>query len=153
MPPSQFQWQDKCGLTWDVCVRETPIDVSWYASPGRIGGRYEAYVLTHTLDCQEWLPMARLIDVRINSRMENRGAGTMLVREVIEECKRRGHVGIEGDVSSVDSGHFDKLKYFYKRLGFSVVFYGPEHPDYSYNKVGKIEMKFANAECPLRNDI
>ena len=54
--------------------------------------------------------------VEVNERMENRGAGSMLVGEAIEECKRRGHVGIEGKISSVDSDHFDKLKHFYEKL-------------------------------------
>ena len=67
----------------------------------------------------------------------------MLVGEAIKECKRRGHEGIEGHLSSADSDHFDKLKHFYQRLGFSVVFYEPEHPDYRrYRRVGKIELTF-----------
>ena len=102
-----------------------------------------AHVQTQDLDSQRQLPMACLLDVEVNERMENRGAGSMLVGEAIEECKRRGHVGIEGKISSVDSDHFDKLKHFYEKLGFTVVFYAPEHPDYRHNRVGKIEMLFS----------
>ena len=43
--------------------------------------------------------MAHLMDVEVNERMENRGAGSMLVGQAIEECKRRGHEGIEGEIS------------------------------------------------------
>ena len=91
--------------------------------------------------------MAHLTDVRVERRMENRGAGSMLVRRAIEECKRRGHKGIEGDLSSVDMDHFDKLKHFYEKLGFTVIFYEPEHPDYRNPWDGKIEMTFGE-ECP-----
>ena len=68
----------------------------------------------------------------------------MLVREVIKECKRRGHEGIEGKLSDADSDHFDKLKHFYEKLGFSVGFYTEEHPDYRFDRVGEVEMVFDN---------
>ena len=87
--------------------------------------------------------MAHLMDVQVNRHMENRGVGSMLVQEAAKECKLRGHRGIEGKISSVDSDHFDKLKHFYEKLGFTVVFYAPEHPDYRHNRVGKIEMLFS----------
>ena len=66
----------------------------------------------------------------------------MLVREAIEECRRRGYKGIHGYLSYVDRGHFRKTKHFYEKLGFSVVFYAEEHPDYRFERVGKIEMVF-----------
>ena len=86
--------------------------------------------------------MAFLNDVRVDDRIENRGLGSMLVREAIEECKRRGHKGLYGHLSEVDKDHFSKLKHFYGRLGFSIVFYGTTHPNYKFNRVGKIEMAF-----------
>lgn len=141
----QLQWRDRCGLIWNVYLVETPIDLSWHARPRDVGGRYEAHVLTHSLDFQQQLPIARLIDVRVNRRMENRGAGSMLVRRAVEECTRRGHKGIEGDISSVDSDHFDKLRHFYEKLGFSVIFFEPDHPEYRCYRVGKIEMAFGQS--------
>ena len=102
-----------------------------------------AYVQTHSYNTGEQLPMALLTDVEINRYMENRGAGSMLLQRAIVECKRRGHKGIEGKLSSVDTDHFDKLKYFYEKLGFSVVFYEPEHPDFSPGRVGKVELMFS----------
>ena len=86
--------------------------------------------------------MAYLTDVQVDKYLENRGVGSMLVGEAIKECKLRGHKGIEGDLSNVDSDHFDKLEYFYEKLGFTVVFYEPEHPDYSPRRVGKVELIF-----------
>ena len=102
-----------------------------------------AHVQTHDLDSQRQLPMACLLDVEVNERMENRGAGSMLVGQAIEECKRRGHEGIEGEISFVDSDHFDKLKYFYEKMGFSFVIYDSEHPNYGSTRVGKIEVFFS----------
>ena len=137
----QFQWRDKCGLVWDVYVVEDPVSVSWFARPGGyVGGRCETHLQTHTIDLQQQLSMAHLMDVQVNRHMENRGVGSMLVQEAAKECKLRGHRGIEGDISSVDSDHFDKLKHFYEKMGFSVVLYPPEHPDYNPRRVGKVEL-------------
>ena len=88
------------------------------------------------------LMMARLIDVRVSKQLENRGLGSLLVGQAITECKQRGHRGIEGKLSTVDSGHFDKLEYFYKRLGFSVTFYESSHPLYEPPFVGRIKLLF-----------
>ena len=88
--------------------------------------------------------MALLNDVRVDKLIEDRGLGSMLVREAIEECKRRGHKGICGYLSEADSCHFPKLKYFYNKLGFSVGFYDVKHSDYRFDRVGEIEMFFNN---------
>ena len=66
----------------------------------------------------------------------------MLVREALEICQRLGQEGMDGDLSIVDSDHFDKLKHFYEKLGFSVIFYSPGDPDYRISRVGKIDIKF-----------
>ena len=143
----QFWWGDRCGLIWHGHMEDTPPFLTWRLRPENVGGRYEVHVKTHSFDSGEQLPMAHLTDVRVERRMENRGAGSMLVRRAIEECKRRGHKGIKGDLSSVDMDHFDKLKHFYEKLGFTVIFYEPEHPDYRNPWDGKIEMTFGE-ECP-----
>ncbi len=141
----RFQWRDKYGLVWTGELDETSSMLTWFIRPRDWGGRCVAHVQTHSYHTGEQLPMALLTDVEIDRYMENRGAGSMLVRRAIEECKRRGHKGIEGYLSSVDIDHFDKLKYFYEKLGFSVVFYGVKDPDYRFDRVGKIEMIFSNA--------
>ena len=139
----QFQWRDRCGLAWDVDIYDDGALISWIARPRYVGGHYMAHVQTHAHDSQRQLPMAYLLDVEVNERMENRGAGSMLVGQAIEECKRRGHEGIEGEISFVDSDHIDKLKYFYEKMGFSFVTYDSEHPKYGSTRVGKIEMFFS----------
>ncbi len=137
----RFSWPDKYRQAWDVYVFEEGNCVSWYARLGNVGGKYEATLETHSHKGQR-LAMAHLIDVMVDERMENRGLGSMLVKEAIKEARRLGHKGIEGYLSSVDRDNFPKLKHFYKKLGFSVVFYEPEHPDYQFHRVGKVEMVF-----------
>ena len=137
-----FRWADKFGLVWDVYVIEDEKSLSWYAMPNGLGGRYSAYVETHDYKLNQMLTMARLIDVRVSKQLEDRGVGSLLVGQAITECKQRGHRGIGGDLSTVDGGHFDKLEYFYKRLGFSVIFYEPSDPLYKPPFVGRIEMIF-----------
>ena len=115
-------------------------------------GKGRAFVKTHdyldiALDAYEGgllltLPMAFLGDVRVEREFENRGVGSMLVEEAIAECKRRGNEGIEGNISEVDAGHFDKLDHFYTKLGVSVVFYDREDPECSDLRRGKVELRF-----------
>ncbi len=138
----QFQWRDKEGLLWSGHMGEDPVMLRWRVRPHGWRGRHIAYVRTHDLSSLVMLPMAQLTDVEIEKWAENRGVGSMLVARAIEECKRRGHKGMEGDLSSVDSDHFDKLKHFYEKLGFTVTFFDRNHPDRRGWKVGRIEMMF-----------
>ena len=141
----RFEWRDRYGLVWDVYVYDDETLISWFARPrydGYIGGTNLAHVSTHTFDPLRKSPKARLQDVQIDRYLENRGTGSMLVRQAIEECKRRGHEGIEGKLSSVDSDHFDKLKHFYEKMGFSFVIYDSDHPNHGGTRVGKIQLIF-----------
>lgn len=141
----QFQWQDPRELTWDVIFYQYPGDFRGFAESGHHGESNRVYVRTHCVrDRDQKLLMARLEDVRVNSRFENRGIGTMLVKESIAECKRRGHKGIDGYLSSVDRDHLSKLIHFYKKLGFSVEVYEREQRE----GIGKLEMLFDDA--PVR---
>ena len=80
--------------------------------------------------------------MRVNSFMENRGVGSMLVKEAIDACKRRGNLGIDGNISKVDRDHFDKLKHFYERLGFDFELFDAERLDGRSNTVGRVFMRF-----------
>ena len=66
----------------------------------------------------------------------------MLLSRAIAACRTRGHEGIESELSEVDSGHFDKLKHFYEKFGFTVTFYSPEGPGYNHRRRGEIRLKF-----------
>ena len=144
--------RDKYGSIWDVYQIDDQTTFSLYARQLSEGVQGQALVKTHEvmrirLDAQEEtvlqkLPVAFLGDVRVEEQFENRGVGSMLVEEVLAECKRRGHRGIEGSLSEVDRDHFGKLEYFYKKLGFSVVFYKCDDPEYNELGPGKVELRF-----------
>ena len=134
----RFQWQDKTGRAWIVHFYNEPWGFEGFVASEHENGTGSIRIQTHQLSQEK--SIARLADVQVDDRIENRGMGTMLVMEAIKECKRRGHVGIDGYLSIADSDHFPKLKYFYTKLGFSVVFFTDKHPDYSYDRVGKIDL-------------
>ena len=137
-PFRRFQWQDKTGRTWIVHFYNESWGFEGFAASEHEHGTGSIHIQTHQLSQEQ--SIARLAYVQVDDRIENRGMGTMLVREAVKECKRRGHRGIDGYLSSADSDHFLKLKHFYTNLGFSVVFFTEKHPDYSHDRVGKIEM-------------
>lgn len=138
----QFQWEDKHGRLWSGHMEEDPAMLTWRVRPEGYEGRHVIYVKTHDFSSLEMLPMAHLTDVEVEKWAENRGVGSMLVQRAIEECKRRGHKGMEGDLSGVDADHFDKLKYFYEKLGFTVTFFGREPSDIRKSWAGNIEIIF-----------
>lgn len=54
------------------------------------------------------------------SNVENRGFGSILLRNVIELGKQFDCKTITGKLSSVDYDHFDKLKHLYEKFNFEV---------------------------------
>ena len=139
----RFQWRDKYGLLWIVAFSESPIGFSGFLASRQVRGTGLIYVQTHDTNDQRQ-PMAFVNDVRVDPSIENRGLGSMLIREAIKECMRRGHKGMGGHLSEVDRGRFPKLKYFYERLGFSVTIYSENQPSSRSGWAGKIEMVFDN---------
>lgn len=54
------------------------------------------------------------------SNIENKGYGSILLRNVIKLAKQLGCKTIAGNLSEVDSDHFDKLRHLYEKYGFKV---------------------------------
>ena len=54
------------------------------------------------------------------SDIENKGYGSILLRNVIELARTINVSRITGNLSAVDSNHFDKLEYLYSKYGFKV---------------------------------
>ena len=124
-PIKQARWRDRFDLQWNVIQEDIGGLVEWRCTPSlrrMAGGRCTASVQTVDPQTRTYLDAAKLLDVRVHPNFENRGVGSMLVRMVIEECKRRGNRHIWGVLSEVARDHFDKLEHFYKKLGFSVTF-------------------------------
>lgn len=145
-----FAWRDRTRLTWHFRQEEDIHMVSWYGLADGCNYGCKAYVKTHQIDLGDsededtvrLLEIGRIIDVRVDSSMENRGVGSMLVKAAIEACKRRGNLGIDGEISRVDRDHFDKLKHFYEKLGFDFELFDAERLDVRSITVGRIFMRF-----------
>lgn len=54
------------------------------------------------------------------SDIENKGYGSILLRNVVKLAKLIGLRQITGNLSAVDSDHFGKLRYIYEKFGFEV---------------------------------
>ena len=143
---SKFQWRDRLGKIWTVRFAKSPIGFSARVTSGTKLRAGEIHVQTYSTGDPK-PHIARLNDLQVGAPFENRGMGSMLVREALEICQRLGQEGMDGDLSIVDSDHFDKLKHFYEKLGFSVIFYSPGDPDYRISRVGKIDIKFENVKA------
>ena len=137
----RLRWRDRNGLIWNAGLYNRSMGFSGFAVSNHQRGTGAIYVQTHDILARKQ-SMGFLNDVLGDSRIENRGLGSMLIGEAIGACIRRGHIGMQGYLSEVDAGHFSKLKYFYEKRGFSVVFWDVRHPDYRFDRVGKIETVF-----------
>lgn len=56
----------------------------------------------------------------IKSEVENRGYGSLVLKNIIKLAIKLGAQEITGSLSIVDSGHFDKLEHFYSKHGFDI---------------------------------
>lgn len=56
----------------------------------------------------------------IQAFIENKGYGSIMLRNIITLAKNVSVREITGNLSSTDSDHFDKLKHFYDKFGFMV---------------------------------
>lgn len=137
----RFRWKDRAGRLWHVVFNNRYTGFSGYTAHEHEYGTSAIHIQTHGVEFRK-LPMAYLTDVRVAPEIQDRGIGSMLVATAIEECRQRGHAGIEGYLSDVDSDHFQKLEFFYRRLGFYVAFADPNDADYRFNRAGKIELVF-----------
>lgn len=85
-------------------------------------------VLVRRKDLCEVASMKLVVDMEeseillgdFNSRVENKGYGSILLQNLIKLGKELGIKRINGNLSTVDSGHFDKLEYLYTKYGFKV---------------------------------
>ena len=149
---------DKLGNRWGVIKKVDIFMTRWWILPhrtARANGEGKAFVRTHEVIDKSlpWdhilsdndvgqLPMARLEDITVSQEVENRGVGTLLLKAIIEDCRQRGHTGIEGDLSDTDREHFDKLEYWYPQNGFSIKFYDKAERRRNRGKPGRVWMMF-----------
>lgn len=134
-------WADRSGRVWRVQWITYDGAIEWNA---RLASRRAILKASAsvTVGSGALRRMARLDDIRVDEEVENQGVGSRLLSEIITTCRKRGHVGIEGELSIVDSDHFDKLTHFYEKFGFTVTFHSPYHPDYNPKRPGDIRLVF-----------
>ena len=69
----------------------------------------------------------------------NQGHGSMLLKNVINFFHGAGFRMLSGEISSVDSDHFDRLRHFYEKFGFEVAVRGTR---------GSIHLDLQNVKTP-----
>lgn len=67
---------------------------------------------------------AELLIGDFESRIENKGYGSILLSNLMKLAGMLDIKVINGNLSSVDSGHFNKLRYIYEKHGFEVYIRG-----------------------------
>ena len=139
-----FKWRDKKGFVWFVSRNELPTMVQWRAAMPQSWGTGKVCVKVREVGSQRPMHIARLTDVVVDSEVQDRGVGSMLIETAISYCQLLGSVGMDGELSCVDEGHFPKLKHFYEKLGFSFVVYDTDKLTENSNAVGKIGIRFDN---------
>jgi GNAT superfamily N-acetyltransferase len=71
------------------------------------------------LSFQKMTNTVKIEDIRVDSRFENRGVGSLLLAFAESWAREHGASRMVGDLSDVDASHFDKLKHFYEKHGFT----------------------------------
>ncbi len=62
-----------------------------------------------------------ICDIEVFGENEGRGYGSILLQSLINFAQENSVNTITGWISQTDKNHFDKLDYFYKKHGFSVI--------------------------------
>ena len=140
----KWDWQDKYSAIWLVALTEEddPLSFELYAKPKSFSDSV-SFIEIKLIDGADACRISvKIRDWRVPERYENRGIGSMLISEAILECRYRDVKRITGDLSAVDKDHFDKLKYIYKKHGFTVRFFDPNTIKRNSNKIklGEVEL-------------
>ena len=125
---------DHRGITWSISIDqrkmgETEFNTTFRAWPRDVPpsvsmrGLAWAYVDTNTET-----GVAKLIDIRVDERARNIGAGSLVLGFISNWCRSKNCGSIWGDLSEVDRERFDKLQYFYERAGYEFILFGPQSP-------------------------
>ena len=121
---------------------EDPLSFDLYADPSSVSAAV-SFIFIENMSVQEKDARisVRISDWKVPELYENRGIGSMLLREAILECRHRGVNRITGELTEADRDHFDKLKYIYEKKGFFVRFFDPDAIERSPDKrkLGAVE--------------
>ena len=89
-------------------------------------------VLVRKKDLRQVAHMRLVVDMEkselllgdFESRIENKGYGSILLRNLIKFAEELDITRINGNLSSTDRDHFDKLEHLYSKYGFKVKILG-----------------------------
>ena len=89
-------------------------------------------VLVRRTDLRQVAHMKLVVDMEeseillgdFESKIEDKGYGSILLRNLIKLAKDLEIKSIRGNLSPADSDHFDKLEYLYSKYGFKVKILG-----------------------------
>lgn len=117
-------------------ILENASDCSWYISlglmtvdeladsPGWVMRLYSIYEERMVCEARlvHYIEDKTILIGDIEAYIENKGYGSIMLSSVIKLAQSLNICKLKGNLSAVDSNHFDKLEYFYKKHGFHVRF-------------------------------
>lgn len=121
----------------DGVILEVDADKQWFVAVAHYkldeireadGATAPNLVLVRRKDLQQVAHMKLVVHMEkseillgdFESKIENRGYGSILLENLTKLAKELDIKLINGNLSSVDSDHFDKLRYIYEKFGFEV---------------------------------
>jgi len=140
---------DDCSRSWAVFIYLTPpetdpplsfTNIDFYVSPTSRKAIKDAadFIGSSHLTIQETSKtVAKLDEIEIDRPLQNRGIGSLLYEYVETWACKNKITQISGDLSPVDSDHFDTLERFYKKYGFTFTIF--KQPTTNTWYLGKVE--------------
>lgn len=61
-----------------------------------------------------------IADIHIHFKDYNKGYGSLLMEQLLQIAKKENIKVITGNISSIDWNHFERIRHFYQKYGFSV---------------------------------
>lgn len=124
-----LMYDQNMGHTLDIAT-----DRGWYVTLGMTLGEFanapasvlRLRSLSDGVACRasivHYASEKRLLIGDIEAYVENKGYGTIMLENIIKLARQVDVREIRGNLSEVDSDHFDKLEYFYGKHGFTTRF-------------------------------
>ena len=140
----KWHWSDKYQACWRVALteEEQPLSFELYVGSLSTSAAISFIYIELSNYGEDGRISVKITDWKVPDPYENRGIGSMLLREAILECRHRGVNRITGDLTDADKDHFDKLEYIYEKHGFTVCFFDPDTIERNSNKskLGEVEL-------------
>ena len=116
--------KDKTGILWQVEVKDDKFEsfhfvqfLPWYYGTKPSLRDTQAKELAQLK--VESKTSAKLDEIKIDKRFENQCLGSLLIDFVERWALNQGIIELHGDIVTKDSDHFDKLRHFYEKNGWT----------------------------------